>query len=63
MLENLHTSIEDETLKEKIKEIGIIYRRFEELVHQRYIDADDDLTLLAENWLNPLSLMEQNLDR
>ncbi|MFY9297077.1 MAG: helicase-exonuclease AddAB subunit AddB [Caldicoprobacterales bacterium] len=48
MLENLHTSIEDETLKEKIKEIGIIYRRFEELVHQRYIDADDDLTLLAE---------------
>ncbi len=48
MLENLYKDIEDETLREKIKEIGIIYNRFEELVHQRYIDADDDLTLLAE---------------
>ena len=48
MLENLHKEIEDETLREKIREIGSIYHRFEELVHQRYIDADDDLTLLAE---------------
>ncbi|HZJ56832.1 MAG TPA: helicase-exonuclease AddAB subunit AddB, partial [Clostridia bacterium] len=47
-LEVLHTQIEDEALGEKIKEIGAIYKRFEETVHLRYIDADDDLTLMAE---------------
>lgn len=46
--EEIHTDIEDETLKEKINEIGKIYQRFEETVNQRYIDADDDLTLMAE---------------
>lgn len=44
----LHTRIEDETLREKVKEMGLIYQRFEETLHQRYIDADDDLTLMAE---------------
>ena len=48
MLEELHNDIEDQGLKEKIKEIGAIYNRFEELVHERYIDADDDLSLMAE---------------
>lgn len=47
-IEELHTRIEDEALKEKLKEIGAIYRRFEETLHLRYIDADDDLTLMAE---------------
>lgn len=44
----LHTRIEDETLREKIREMAKIYKRFEETLHKRYIDADDDLTLMAE---------------
>jgi ATP-dependent helicase/nuclease subunit B len=47
-LEELHIGIEDEALKEKLKEIATIYLRFEETLHLRYIDADDDLTLMAE---------------
>ena len=37
-----------EQLKEKLKEIGAIYDGFETALHERYIDADDDLTLMAE---------------
>lgn len=46
--EEIHTDIQDQGLKDKIKEIAAIFRRFEERVHQRYIDTDDDLTLMAE---------------
>lgn len=37
-----------EQLKEKLKEIGAIYDDFETNLHKSYIDADDDLTLMAE---------------
>ena len=36
-----------EILKEKLAELAKIYRAFEEALHERYIDSDDDLTLLA----------------
>ncbi|HZJ83297.1 MAG TPA: helicase-exonuclease AddAB subunit AddB, partial [Clostridia bacterium] len=48
MFGNLHSDIEDDVLKEKIKEISWIYSKFQETIHDRYIDADDDLTLMAE---------------
>lgn len=35
-------------LKDKLTEIGAIYDSFEKTLHERYIDADDDLTLMAE---------------
>lgn len=37
-----------EQLREKLKEIGAIYDGFETALHERYIDADDDLSLMAE---------------
>ncbi|MBA1336294.1 MAG: ATP-dependent helicase/nuclease AddAB, subunit B [Firmicutes bacterium] len=40
--------MEEGLLKCKIRELSHIYRRFNETLHERYIDADDDLTLLAE---------------
>ncbi len=45
----VRSSLEDGTLlKEKLGEICSIYRKFEETLHQKYLDADDDLTVLAE---------------
>ncbi|HWR60961.1 MAG TPA: helicase-exonuclease AddAB subunit AddB [Clostridia bacterium] len=38
-------------LKDKLHDIGLIYGVFEERLHDRYIDADDDLALLAEKLL------------
>ena len=36
-----------EQLREKLKEIGAIYDGFETALHERYIDADDDFSLMA----------------
>lgn len=38
----------NELLKGKLEEIGAIYGEFENRLHERYIDADDDLTELAK---------------
>lgn len=39
--------IYDEELKKKINDLKIIYRDFNEVLHKRFIDSDDELTLLA----------------
>lgn len=46
-LENVISEVEEERLKEKLEDIELIYNRFEELIKDRYIDSDDDLTFLA----------------
>lgn len=35
-------------LRDKLHDIGLIYGAFEKRLHDKYIDSDDDLTLLAE---------------
>lgn len=40
-------------LKEKIEDISLVYENFDNILHENYIDSDDDLNLLAdkiENW-------------
>lgn len=39
--------INDEELKKKMNDLKIIYRDFNEVLHKRFIDSDDELTLLA----------------
>lgn len=41
-------SIDENTLKSKIEDLGRIYSKFEEALKDKYIDSDDDLTLLLE---------------
>ena len=48
ILMGLHTKIEEDQLREKIKELGEIYYRFEETIRERYIDIDDELSLMAD---------------
>lgn len=38
---------EDDILRCKLEEIGLIYSEFERRLHEKYIDSDDDLTELA----------------
>lgn len=40
--------IHDEELKKKMNDLKIIYHDFNEILHKRFIDSDDELTLLAE---------------
>lgn len=39
--------IHDEELKKKMNDLKIIYRDFNEVLHKRFIDSDDELTLLS----------------
>ncbi|MDD3225097.1 MAG: helicase-exonuclease AddAB subunit AddB [Clostridium sp.] len=39
---------EDTNLKDKLKDLSIIYGKFEDELHKNYIDSDDDLTVLSE---------------
>lgn len=39
--------IHNEELKKKMNDLKIIYRDFNEVLHKRFIDSDDELTLLA----------------
>ena len=48
LLKEAQASISDEELKGKITDINLIYSRFEDLLHEKYIDPEDDLTLLAQ---------------
>lgn len=48
MLKDASKNIKDGGLKDKINELQIIYENFEKKLHERYIDAEDDLTLLSE---------------
>ncbi|RCX09890.1 DNA helicase/exodeoxyribonuclease V subunit B [Anaerobacterium chartisolvens] len=48
MLELAAKGIEREgPLKDKLKEIGLVYAEFEKVLHEKYMDSDDDLTILA----------------
>lgn len=40
--------IHDEELKKKMSDLKIIYHDFNEILHKRFIDSDDELTLLAK---------------
>ncbi len=40
-------SVEDVALREKLEDIHLIYSEFESRLHERYIDPEDDLTILA----------------
>lgn len=50
--ETLHQAVEmienDYILKSKLEDIDLIFSKFEEALHQNYIDPEDDLTILAE---------------
>lgn len=56
LLENIRNNIQDDQLlKDKLEDISVIFSEFESILHQRYIDSDDDLTMLA----NKLDLSRQ----
>lgn len=40
--------IHDDELKKKMSDLKIIYHEFNEILHKRFIDSDDELTLLAK---------------
>lgn len=44
--------IYDEELKKKMNDLKIIYHDFNEILHKRFIDSDDELTLLAEKLID-----------
>ncbi len=41
------TKVEDRYLKDKLEDLFLIYSKYEEILHEKYIDTDDDLTLLS----------------
>lgn len=41
--------IENENLKDKLYDISLIFSKFEEKLHEKYIDAEDDLSILTGN--------------
>lgn len=45
---NLENIKDDEILQEKIEDMGNIFYEFQEALHKKYIDNEDDLTLLYE---------------
>lgn len=48
MLEENDIDIEDEELKKKIKDLGLLFREFNDTLHKNYIDAEDELILLTK---------------
>ncbi|WP_123052914.1 helicase-exonuclease AddAB subunit AddB [Clostridium sp. JN-1] len=49
LLQSTLEEVEDENLKDKIYDISLIFSEFEDRLHKQYIDAEDDLTILAKN--------------
>lgn len=47
LLEEKTKEIEDRYLKDKLDDLALIYSKYDEMLHEKYIDMDDDLTLLA----------------
>lgn len=50
-LENLNSTldrIENENLRNKMEDLILIFSQFEERLHKKYIDSEDDLTILTE---------------
>lgn len=52
MLELRDINIEDDELKKKIKDLSLIFNEFNETLHKKYIDSEDELTILAEKLIN-----------
>lgn len=48
ILYGAHDGIQDQNLQWKMEDISLIYSQFEENLHKKYIDSEDDLTLLIE---------------
>ncbi len=48
-LKNIQDKIEDKYLKNKLKDMILIYEKFEEKIKNKYIDETDLLTILSEN--------------
>lgn len=44
--------IEDEELKKKLKDLTLIFNEFNETLHKKYIDSEDELIILAEKLMN-----------
>ncbi|AWI03257.1 helicase-exonuclease AddAB subunit AddB [Clostridium drakei] len=50
-LENLNSTldrIENENLRNKMEDLILIFSQFQERLHKKYVDSEDDLTILAE---------------
>lgn len=52
LMKNMGEKLEEEGLKDKLLEIALIYEEFERELHEKYIDSEDDLTLLGEMLTN-----------
>lgn len=50
-LHNIDEKIEEPELAQKLKELSVIYEAFNSKMHERYIDGDDELTLLNKKLL------------
>lgn len=48
LLLNCVGDIEEETLKNKLEDLSLIFGEFEKRLHKGYIDSDDDLTILTK---------------
>ncbi|SHI80926.1 helicase-exonuclease AddAB subunit AddB [Lutispora thermophila] len=48
LLDDTKELVGDRFLKDKLEDLSLIYKRYEEMVHARYMDTDDDLTILAK---------------
>ena len=48
ILENKEEEIEEEELKKKIRDLSFIYKEFNKEIENKFIDADDDLTILSK---------------
>ncbi len=48
MLEHISSDVENETLGLKLKDISKIYEAFENKLHEKYVDSQDMLNLLAD---------------
>lgn len=50
ILEKASEKIEgDEILKSKLQDINRVFSKFEDTLHEKYIDSDDDISILAQN--------------
>lgn len=48
LLQKVEGDLEDEDLKNKINDIQLIYSKFEELLRDKFLDPEDDITLLSK---------------
>ena len=58
LLGDIKEKVEDRFLKDKLEDLSLIYLKYEEILHTRYIDTDDDLTLLSDRVEKSLKLKE-----